>query len=138
MGKTFVTTVRVNIEDVATIVAYLQKENISIPNKSYAISEGFRFAAEIVRANHPSLTFDLKQSYIYLKSLGVDLSGRGAKALAEGLQFVEISSNEPSCQSPDVSLSETIEEAALRRKESDAEMLKTFSDLSNLNILEED
>lgn len=151
MKKTYTTSARANIEDVATIARYAIENKYRITNKSDPIRIGVEMAAEIIRKNYPHMTYNIVEATQLLKNLGIDvLRMKSRGALIKGLQDYElsISGHNEDCdvtsipqpkihggrQSPVFASEEDIKKAEERRKKELAEAMESFKNVNNLDI----
>ena len=149
MPKTFIATARCEIEDVATLANFLVVNNHRDLSKSGIISKGITMLAEIIRLNHPGMTFSLESAVEFLDYIGIDSKKqRGIRSLAIELQasHLEQLANdehqiEPSSECSDDQSSrgpifskEEIAEANKRREEELKKQVAAFSKLPSSNI----
>jgi len=143
--KNFVTTTRVDIKDVATIAAFLVRNGTQIAYRTQPIVTGFKMSAELVRANHPSLTFTTAEAFQYLKSLGIDSAkgNRGVRSLIKDLQHQSLDEYVAGDQSKTdvapinsecVISEEDTEIAKARRDKELAEQMEQFKKISGLLV----
>ena len=147
MPKTYVTTSRFAIEDIATIAAFMEQNGKRVLNRSAPVTDGIEMMANLIRDNHPSLTFNVVDAVKFIRGLGIDpaKSNRGAKELAKQLQCFELGGYLPK-EEYDMNVPETEQECILseedktmiqeRRKKELEESLKSFKQVSGLDVEE--
>jgi hypothetical protein len=124
------------------MVSYLKKIEGTIPvNKSMPIRRGMEIGAEIVRRNHPELTFSLPEAVEFLSSIGMNLSSlRSARTIVHQLQDIELISQpsappvQPSAPQECIQSEEDICLANERRKREEAELKKAFSQIAGIDM----
>jgi hypothetical protein len=150
MPKTFVVTSRLNIEDIATIAAFMSQNKIYVRSRTDPVSYGIDMIAEIIRDNHPSLTFSVSEAMNFLEDVGVSCvkGNRGARELAKQLQYNELSqygdnvdaytSNHDSANptKDEILSTEDKEMIERRRKEELEKQLDSFRNITGLDMEE--
>jgi len=149
MPKTYVATVRVNVEDVATIAGYATQNKVIIKTRSDPISIGLELMAKIIRDNHPGLIFNLQQAVEFLNHIGISTSSgnRGARELFKQLGEIELSAyadtiatcTEP--EKPEIVDAKKLFEAAYKLEEEKArrdkelqKQMRSFQDITGLDV----
>ena len=151
MAKTYVATVRLNVEDIATIAGYAAQNRSIIQHRSDPVTIGIELVARIIRDNHPGLTFNLLQSVEFLNHLGIGTveGNRGARELFNQMGRVELDYYDktvtcPEPEEPGLEEAKKIFEETYRREEDEKarrarellDQIKGFQDITGLDVEE--
>jgi len=141
LPKTYVVNVRVSVEDVATIVAFLRQNGDTAITKSHPVVRGMEIGAEVIRQNYPEFTFHFQEAMDFISTMGYDpMPGRSVRPMVSALQDIELSAvpspAQPSSQPSKECIQSTEEDfdVAQRRKREEEELSKVFANLNDANI----
>jgi hypothetical protein len=149
LSKTFITTARCDIEDIATVANFLIVNNNRNLSRSRILSKGISMIAEIIRQNHPGMTFNLESAMEFLDAIGIEYkTTRSAGNLAKKLQISHLEQlaedetlveTQPECLEDQPSRGpvfskEEIAEANKRREAELKKQVAAFSKLPSSNI----